>query len=187
MIQLLINPAAVLGPPDYYIGLLPHAAGRELQAERRARKDAGEKVGPVAGHRAIMLKRSNQVVVNRRTGRGSITKTASYKAWEKYALARLRPQVARRTRFAVDRLVWVCCIYTPPNKTGLPDLDGAVSTMLDLLQHSGAIENDRQVKRLDGSEIRAPDAHRPSLVAWVREVELYRHGASLSWGARLAP
>lgn len=181
MIYLLPNASDLLGAPDYRIDLLPLEVSKRLAAERR---EAGTKK-PLAGHRAVMLKRANKVITNPKTGRGSITKTSLYKAWERYALDRLRPQVRRRGAFDPDARLWCSVIYTPPNRVGLPDLDGAVATMLDLLQHAGAIENDRQVKRLDGSEVRAPDAHAPCLVAWVRPITIYRAGAGASWGTAM--
>lgn len=187
MIRLLVNAIDALGPPDYRVDLLPLAEGKARKAEYRealalAKAEGRRHPERFAGHRAVMLKRANKVIVNPLTGRGGITKTAAYKAWELYALERLKPQARCRVTPDPKAALWVPVIYIPPDRVGLPDLDGAVATMLDLLQHAGAIANDRQVKRLDGSEVRAPDAHAPCLVAWVREIKLYRHGAGACWG-----
>ena len=163
MMAIDLPPAETLygGPPDFVVPFDP-------RAETQARRKAGKALP--AGHRLIALKRANKIVTIH--GRPSIAKTTEWQAFRTWAIYHLRTRKAqlRWVRPDADVPLAIAAVYHPPDRVGMPDTDGMLATALDLLQDAGIIENDRQARRPDGSEIREPDPIRPRLVIWVRRL-----------------
>lgn len=146
------------GPPDFWVPLT--------------------KTGP--GRRCFILKSHNRAVCRpgpRRKGRPcgctpGMIKSPDYRRWADYArgkLIRQREGLGWTMPDPCAALLVVACLV-PANRSGLPDLDGFVATALDLAQHAGLIDNDRQARRTDYSEILPPNPEAPGVAWWIRRL-----------------
>jgi Holliday junction resolvase RusA-like endonuclease len=115
--------------------------------------------------RPITKKNSQQIIYNRRTKRRQVIQSEYYRAYEETCLWHLK-----KYRVKYTGPVWVTARYWMPNKRSWPDLMGLLQATCDILEKAGIIENDRDVVRLDGSEICGIDKENPRTEIRIQEV-----------------
>ena len=64
----------------------------------------------------------------------------------------------------------VQALYYLPDKRWWPDLSGLIQATGDILEKAGLIENDRDIKRWDGSEIVGIDKEHPRVEILIKEI-----------------
>lgn len=115
--------------------------------------------------RPITKKNSQQIIYNRRTKKRQVVQSEYYQAYEEACLWHLKKHKERYTG-----PVQVTARYWMPNRRSWPDLMGLLQATCDILEKAGIIENDRDVVRLDGSEICGIDKENPRTEIRIQEV-----------------
>lgn len=115
--------------------------------------------------RPITKKNSQQIIYNRRTKKRQVVQSEYYQAYEEACLWYLKKYRVRYTG-----PVQVTARYWMPNRRSWPDLMGLLQATCDILEKAGIIENDRDVVRLDGSEICGIDKENPRTEIRIQEV-----------------
>lgn len=145
----------------------PEAArARKLRARIQA---AHRKSHPLVGGHLVPKK--NHTTVRRRGHRIGVGKSATWKAFEAWALTRLRQELVRmpgRQHLPYRSGVHLVWRYTPPSLEAYPDHPGVYETVADLVQDLGMVIDDVQIQYDDLSRIEAPDPESPRLEIWVR-------------------
>jgi Holliday junction resolvase RusA-like endonuclease len=106
---------------------------------------------------------SRRIVVNRRTGRPMLVKSAEALAWMEGADLQI-PADARRRLGSAARPLSVTCRVRYKSKR--PDL--SVELILDLLQKAGVISDDRHVYEFHA--YKGFDRDEPGVEVWVEEI-----------------
>jgi Holliday junction resolvase RusA-like endonuclease len=114
--------------------------------------------------RPITKKNSQQIFINRSTGKPFITQSEQYKQYENECLWRLKGQAV-----GIRENVHLVCQYWLPNKRGWPDLVGLIQSTQDILEKAGVLLDDKQVVSLDGSEIAGIDKDNPRVEVFIYE------------------
>jgi Holliday junction resolvase RusA-like endonuclease len=117
--------------------------------------------------RPITKKNSQQISINRATGKRFIRQSDQYQNYETQALWQLKKYYGPK----FDGAIKVKLLYWLPNRQGYPDLVGLVQASQDILQKAGIIKNDRDIVSLDGSRIAGIDKDKPRVEIEIEEVE----------------
>ena len=98
----------------------------------------------------ITKKNSQQIAINRKTGRPFVTPSKKYKEYERDALLYIRHVLP----FKVEPPVNVKCLFYMPTRRAV-DLNNLLEAATDVLVHTGIIEDDncRIVAAHDGSRV----------------------------------
>lgn len=110
-----------------------------------------------------------QLAKNRHYRRGKGNRfylSKEYKAYENFALGWL----LHWGNVYFPGRVLVCAEYYPPDRRGTPDMDNLYKSWGDLLQKSGLIDNDRNIKWGD-CKIMEPDRDNPRVEIIITEIE----------------
>lgn len=107
-----------------------------------------------------------QCAVCRRKAKTIPLPSKAFKAYEKVAEGQLYncPPIFGE--------VSVKCLYWLPTARR-PDLTNLLAASHDILEHCGIIENDKQIRSVDGSRIMGKDAANPRVEVWI---EPYKEG-----------
>jgi len=113
--------------------------------------------------RSITKKNSQRIFrTGRGTGRPFIVQSKAYNEFERRALWELAPQKQGET---ITGEIDVCVKYYMPDRRSTPDLVGLLQATSDILQKSGIIENDKNIRhygfRENHSEIVGVDKENP--------------------------
>lgn len=115
--------------------------------------------------RPITKKNHQRIMINRKTGKPFIDQSEKYKQYEEECVWRLLSYRAPRYsgRLHMRARYWM------PNRQSWPDLFGLLQSTADILQKAHIIENDRDIVRVDGSEIVGVDKINPRVEIEIRE------------------
>lgn len=116
--------------------------------------------------RPITKKNSQQIIINRRTGKPQVVQSEQYLRYETECLWRLKQY--RGPRFRGEKL-HVKCKYYMPDRRSWPDLIGLMQASWDILEKSGIIDNDRNIVNPDGSRIMGVDRENPRAEIFIEE------------------
>ena len=115
--------------------------------------------------RPITKKNSQQIYRRGRRGTPFLVQSDAYQNYETACLWRLKNYDGP----AFDGPVLLCTKYYMPNRRSWPDLMGLIQATADILEKAGIIEDDQQVKRLDGTEIVGVDRDNPRAEVLIEE------------------
>ncbi len=107
--------------------------------------------------RPITKKNSQQFHTNKQSGRRWIAQSDAYQTYETACLWQIRAAHVD----AVPGKVTMTARYWMPNLASWPDLFGLIQATADIMEKSGVIANDRDIVRVDGSEIVGIDKEHP--------------------------
>jgi Holliday junction resolvase RusA-like endonuclease len=117
--------------------------------------------------RPITKKNHQQILVNRQTGKPFIDQSPQYKQYEEECLWRLLS--FRAPRYS-GKLI-MRARYWMPDRRSWPDLFNLLQSTADILQKAHIIDNDRDIVRVDGSEIVGVDKENPRVEIEISEME----------------
>ncbi len=132
------------------LGLLPSPGKKES----RLKPSTGAVI--ILPGRPITKKNSQRIIFNKVTGRRMVIQSKKYLEYEKECLWQLK-----QYRDKHIGPVQVTARYWMPDRRSWPDLMGLLQATCDILERAGIIENDKNVVRLDGSEIVGVDRENP--------------------------
>ena len=117
--------------------------------------------------RPITKKNSQRILTNHKTGKPFVDQSEAYKRYEEECLWRLLSFRAPR----YSGKLMMTARYWMPDRRSWPDLFGLLQSTADILQKAKIIENDRDIVRLDGSEIVGVDKENPRVEIEITEME----------------
>ena len=119
-----------------------------------------------------ITKKNSQQIFRKGKGRPFIMQSKAYRAFEKRALLELVGQ--RRPVKPIESKVDICVRYYMPDRRQ-PDLIGLLQATSDILEKSGIIINDKNIRHYgigeNHSEIVGIDKENPRTEIWLQEVE----------------
>jgi Holliday junction resolvase RusA-like endonuclease len=122
--------------------------------------------------RPITKKAHQRIVYNKNTGRRYVIQSKYYIKFEQRAMFELLAQKPKRT---ITGQVDICVKYWMPDKRSYPDLTGLIQATGDVLQKSGIISNDKNIRRwgigYEHSKIMGIDRKNPRQEITLKEVE----------------
>ncbi len=117
--------------------------------------------------RPITKKNSQRILVNGTTGKPFVDQSPQYKQYEEECLWRL---LSFRAPHYGGKLI-MTARYWMPDRRSWPDLFSLLQSTADILQKAHIIENDRDIVRVDGSEIVGVDKENPRVEIEIIEME----------------
>jgi Holliday junction resolvase RusA-like endonuclease len=107
-----------------------------------------------------------QCPVCRRKAKTIPLPSKAFKAYEKVAEEQLYNYLP------IFGEVSVKCLYWLPTARR-PDLCNLLAASHDILEHCGIVENDKQIRSVDGSRIMGKDAEQPRVEIWIEPFEKF--------------
>jgi len=124
-----------------------------------------------------ITKKNSQQIFREGEGRPFIMQSKAYRRFEKEALWQLGGQ--RRPVKPIENKVDICVSYYMPDRRQ-PDLIGLLQATSDILEKSGIIINDKNIRHYgigeNHSEIVGIDKENPRTEIWLQEVKLLTGG-----------
>lgn len=116
--------------------------------------------------RPITKKNSQQISINRRTGRRFVRPSKAYTEYEEACLWQLKTYRGPKFTGPVE----VKALYYMPNRRSWPDLIGLLQATSDILESAGIIQDDKLIVSYDGSRIVGIDKQNPRAEITITEV-----------------